>query len=358
MTGCTQGAPRQVKQLMIADRLPSLRIEGLPNGVALLEKTSGIQLPFAIAAQVTEPRMSSVLALTREINRGDALGFSGNAREIGLVRANTAGQFDVAQAVGSVGPHEDTAFRAVSVVTDHIEHAVEFVRPRADIFRRPLEFLARHGRIDEKFQLCRGETTQVVFELSRLVGAVEIIELPGHILRGPGHTARRHLLVRPERRLALVVDQSESQHERAVGGPRRRMRTAQLLQPRQNHGREVVRLQLAEKLLEEFVIRRQRGKKVFRGASRHWSLLRCVVIGKQGLQDFRRNTRSLQLLRRRGQGTPRRIAGQRCPGRNDEQGIVFLRIAQHAASEPSAQRLRFGRAEQTAPLVEALPLTE
>ena len=98
------------------------------------------------------------------------------------------------------------------------------------------------------------------------------------------------------------MDQGEGQHERAVSGPRTRMSTSQLLETRQHDRCEIVRLQFAEKLFEEFLVVRQLDQKVFRGPRCDRAAARCVVIRQKRLQNLRRQMSGREGPGRRGQG--------------------------------------------------------
>ncbi len=317
-----------------------MRIERLPDRVALVEETPCIEFPFAVPAQVTEPRVTAILSLPGEIKRRDTLGFAGDAGEVGLVGANATRHFDVGQPVSSLGPHEIPALGPPVVVAHHIQHAIELVASRAHIFGRPLEFGQGHRSIDEEFQFRGGKPAQVVLQLPRFIRPLEIGELLRDIIPGARNRGRGNLVVRPESRLPLVVDQSIGQHERAVGRPRGGMRTAQLLQPGDDHRGEIVRFQFAEKFFQKFVVQSQRGQKFLGGPPGHGTRLRRVIIRQQRLEDVRRHGGHIDFIRRRGQRTPAAIGGQGHARRNDQQGVFLLGILQDTPPQPRAQNLR------------------
>ena len=76
---------------MIRDGQPSLRVERLANGIALLEETPGIQLPLAVPSQISEPGMAPVLPLAREVKGGNPPGLTRDAGEVGLIGTNPSG---------------------------------------------------------------------------------------------------------------------------------------------------------------------------------------------------------------------------------------------------------------------------
>jgi hypothetical protein len=75
---------------VVRDRQPGLRIERLTHRVVLVEESPRIEFPLVRPAQVTEPRMPAIRALTREIKRGYPPRLAGQTGEIGLIRANPA----------------------------------------------------------------------------------------------------------------------------------------------------------------------------------------------------------------------------------------------------------------------------
>ena len=262
--------------------------------------------------------MPPVAALTREVKRRNPFRFARDRREIGLIRADSAVQLDVGQPVAAVRPHENALLRPRHVIAHRLEHAVELVPPPAHILCRPLEFRPRHRRIDKELQLAHRQTPQIMLQLPRLVRPVKIIEPLRHILVTPRHGVRWHLVVRPERRLALIPHEGKRQHQRAVGWPRTRVRAPQLLEPGQRHGRKIIRFQLAEKFAQEFLVPCQLRQKILSGSVCHRTVMARVIGRQQRLQNFRRHTPNIDQLRRRRQRAPRTVGRQRHPRRHHQ----------------------------------------
>ena len=226
MRGRPRGAARQIQQLVVRHRQPCLRIQRPAHRVILVQVAPRIHFPTSIAPQETEPSVPPVGSLPGEIQRGNPLRLPGQRREIRLIGADTALHFDIAQPVAAMRPIEDAALRPAMVVVDHFECLVELVSPEAHILRRPFQLGLGHRSIDDKFQLLRREPPQIELQPPRLVGPVEITKPLRHTIIRARHRRRTHLVVRPKRRLPLVVNQSVSDHQRTIGRPGRRMRRA------------------------------------------------------------------------------------------------------------------------------------
>ena len=222
--------------------------------------------------------MTAVLPLTGKIKRRDSFGLAGDAGKVGLIGADSARHFNVGQTVSALGPHEISALGPSVVVAHHVQHTVELVASNAHIFRGPFEFGQRHRSIDEELQFRGGKPAQIMLQLPRFVRPQEVGKLIRDIVTGARNCRGGNLVMRPESRLPLVVDQSVGQHERAVSRPRAGMRTAQLLQTGDNHRGEIIRFQFAEKFFEKFVVQSQRGQEVLGGPRCHGACLRRVIV--------------------------------------------------------------------------------
>ncbi len=224
--GRPRGAARQIQQLVVRHRQPRLRIQRPAHRVILVQVAPRIHFPTSVTPQEAEPRMTPIGSLSGEIQRRNPLRLPGHRREIRLIGADTALHFDIAQPVAAVRPMVDAALRPAMVVVDHFERLVELVSPEAHVLRRPLQFGLRHRCIDDKFELLGREPTQIELQPPRLVGPVKITEPLRHTVIRARHRRRTHLMMRPERRLPLVVNQSVSDHQRTIRRPGRRMRRA------------------------------------------------------------------------------------------------------------------------------------
>ena len=300
--------------------------------------------------------MAAVRALPREVKCGNAARLAGQAGKVSLIGADPAPQFDVAEQIPPLVPDEIPPLHPALVVVHHAESTVELTASEFHVLGRPLEFRTRHRCVDDEFQFFRGQPAQIVIKFPRIVALDIKPEAVGERFVHGRHHFRRDLVVRPMRGRTLVVNQRVGQRQRTVFGQLVGMRGVNLLEPRQGHRRKIIGFQLTEKFPQKFRIAHQAGEEILLGPQSHRPVLRRVVVRQQGLQNLGRHPRVGELVRRGRQQTTTRIGRQRHTGRNDQQSVRILRILHHAASEISAQHFRFGRAEQTAPLVDKLPL--
>ena len=197
-----------------------------------------------------------------------------------------------------------------------------------------------------------------MLELSCIVGARVVGKAVGQRFVHRHEKRRVDLVMRPERRRSLVVDQRESEHKRPVLRPLARMCGVKLLEPRQNHRREIVRREIPEELGEEVGITGQLQQKILVGTARHFVGLRRVIVRKKRLQNIRRNVGTFQTFGSGGKRASRAVGGKRHPGRNNQERAFLFRVLQNAPPEISIEHFGFGCAEQATPLREELPLAE